>query len=162
MNALLGALQDSPLGELVRGAGVWSYGILNAVHVIGLAALFGAIVVLDLRLLAWRADRPLHEVAAGTVPIAAIGLAVAAVTGLAMLSSNARDYVRNPFLLVKFAALAVGLLNLLLLHRSRAWRAVRERRDASSGDRRRLAMGGALSLVAWIATIVAGRLMGYA
>jgi hypothetical protein len=161
VNSLLAAWQASPLGEAVRAAGVWVYGIINAVHIIAIASLFGAILVLDLRLLGWRAMRPLHDVAAGTVPVAATGLALAAVTGACLLATNATDYARNPFLLIKFALIAAGLLNLLLLHRSRAWRAVRERRTPDPRERRRLAIGGGVSLVGWLATIVAGRLLAY-
>ena len=161
MNALLAALQASALGEAMRGAGVWSYGIVNAVHIVGIATLFGSILVLDLRLLGWRAARPLHEVAAGTVPVAATGFAIAAVSGVCLLATNATDYAGNPFLPIKFAALAASLVSLVLLHRSRAWRAVRERRALDPGERRRLAIGGGISLVGWAATIVAGRLLGY-
>ena len=161
MNALLAALQASPLGEAVRGAGVWSYGVINAAHIVGIASLFGSILVLDLRLLGWRAQRPLHEVAAGTVPIAATGLALAAASGLCLLATNAEEYAGNPFLLIKFAAIAAGLVNVVLLHRSRAWHAVRERRVPDPDERRRLGLGGALSLTGWLATIVAGRMMGY-
>jgi hypothetical protein len=162
LNALLAALQASPLGEAMRGAGVWSYGVVNAVHIVGIASLFGAILVLDLRLLGWRATRPLHEVASSTVPVAGAGLCLAAASGLSLLATNATDYVGNPFLLIKFGALAVALVNLLLLHRSRAWRGtVRERRAPDPGERRRLALGGGISLGGWMTTIVAGRMIGY-
>jgi hypothetical protein len=162
VNALLAAVQASPLGEAMRSAGVWSYGIVNAVHVVCIAMLFGSILVLDLRLVGWRAARPLHEVAAGTVPVAATALVLAALSGLCLIATNATEYARNPFLLIKFAALAVALANLALLHRSRAWRAaVRERRTPDPGERRRLALGGAVSIAGWLTVIVAGRLMGY-
>lgn len=161
MNDALAALQASTLGEAIRGAGVWSYGVVNAVHIIGIATLFGSILVLDLRLLGFRAARPLHDVAAGTVPLAATGLCIALASGLCLLSTNASEYQGNPFLLIKFAAIAFGLVNLVLLHRSAAWRAVRERRAPDGRERRRLAVGGGASLAGWLTTIVAGRMMGY-
>ena len=91
MNGLLAAWQASPVGEAVRAAGVWAYAVINAAHIAGIATLFGAILVLDLRLLGWRAWRPLHEVAAGTVPVAATGLLVAACTGACLLATNATE-----------------------------------------------------------------------
>ncbi len=94
-------------------------------------------------------------------PVAATGLALAAASGVCLLATNATDYAGNPFLLIKFAAIAAGLVNLVLLHRSTAWRAVRERRTPDPGERHRLAVGGGLSLVGWLTTIVAGRMMGY-
>ena len=48
-------LEGSALGQLMRTAGVWSYGVVNLVHILGLSTLFGSVLVLDLRLLgAWR------------------------------------------------------------------------------------------------------------
>lgn len=161
MNEALASLEGSPLGQAIRGAGVWSYGVVNAMHIVGIATLFGAILVLDLRLLGWRASRPLHDVAAGTVPVAATGLAIALASGLCLLSTNATEYAGNPFLLIKFAAIAFGLVNLALLHRSSAWRAVRERRTPDDGERKRLALGGGASLTGWLTTLTAGRMMGY-
>lgn len=161
MSALLAWLEASPLGEAVRGAGVWAYAVINATHLFGLASLFGAILVLDLRLLGWRRAGPLEDVAAGTVPIAATGLALAVASGVCLLATNARDYAGNPFLLIKFAALGLGLVNLALLHRSPAWQAMRARRDLDAPARRRLAAGGAVSLAAWTTTLVAGRMLGY-
>jgi hypothetical protein len=162
LSALLAWLEASPLGEAVRGAGIWSYGLINAAHILGIATLFGSILVLDLRLLGWRRARSLHDVASGTVPIAATGLVVAVLTGVCLLSTNGREYADNPFLLIKFVAIAAGLLNLVLLHRSRAWRdTVRNRRTPDPAERRRLAIGGGLSLVGWVSTIIAGRMLGY-
>jgi hypothetical protein len=162
VNGLLAAWQASPVGEAVRAAGVWAYGVVNAVHIIGIGCLFGSILVLDLRLLGWRASRPLHEVADGTVPVAGTGLAVAALSGACLLATNATDYATNPFLAIKIALIALGLFNLVLLHRSHAWRAVRDRRPPDPQERRRLAIGGGVSLLGWLATIVAGRLLAYA
>ena len=55
MDALLVWLEGSPLGELMRSSGVWTYGVLNLVHILSVATLFGSVLVLDLRLLgAWR------------------------------------------------------------------------------------------------------------
>lgn len=161
MNDALAALEASSLGEAVRAAGVWSYGVVNAVHIVGIATLFGSILVLDLRLLGWRSERPLREVVVGTVPVAATGLVLALVSGVGLLATNATEYRGNPFLLIKFAAIAFGLANLVLLHRSPAWRAVRERRPVDDRARARLAVGGGASLAGWLTTIVAGRMMGY-
>jgi hypothetical protein len=161
VSRLLAWLEASALGEAVRGAGVWAYGTINAVHILGIASLFGAILVLDLRLLGWRSSRPLHDVAAGTVPIAAAGLIVALASGVCLLATNASEYSGNPFLLIKFGAIGLGLVNLVLLHRSIAWRAMRTRRTLDASARGRLAVGGGVSLAGWLTTVIAGRMLGY-
>ena len=85
---------------------------------------------------------------------------VAAASGICLLSSNATEYTDNPFFLIKFPAIAVGLLNVWLIGRAPGWRALGEREPAG-GEGRRLAVLGALSLASWLTAISAGRMIGY-
>ena len=50
MYDVLAWLEGSPLGHAMRSSGVWTYGIVNLIHIAGVATLFGCVVVLDLRL----------------------------------------------------------------------------------------------------------------
>ena len=77
-----------------------------------------------------------------------------------MLATKAVDYIGNPFLFIKFPAIGLALANVVLLHRSRAWRAHRQR-DLEPDERRRLAKGAALSLAFWLTAITAGRMIAY-
>jgi uncharacterized membrane protein len=159
--ALLTGLEASALGEALRGSGVWTYGILNLVHVLGIGMLLGAVLILDLRLLGvWR-DIPLRSVAAPTVQLSAAGVLVAMVSGVLMLSVNGADYVGNPFLYVKLPLLGVALLNVLAVQRLAAWRRMRAGAAADPGDHRLLAAVGGVSLVLWLAIVVCGRMIGY-
>lgn len=108
-------------------AGPWVYPLANLAHLLGIALLFGAIAALDLRLLGVWPEAPLAALARVTVPVAGMGLALALLTGPALLTVRATEYVENPFLWVKLGAVAVGLANLAALHRSAAWRAVVDR-----------------------------------
>ena len=48
-------LEHSALGELMRTSSLWTYPIVNLFHIFGIAALFGAVTIIDLRLLGvWR------------------------------------------------------------------------------------------------------------
>ncbi|MET0291195.1 MAG: DUF2214 domain-containing protein [Steroidobacteraceae bacterium] len=161
MNELLGWLEASALGETIRGAGVWSYGIVNAAHILGIATLFGAILVLDLRLIGWRRAKGTTDLAAATVPVAATGIALALVTGVCLLATNATEYRGNPFLMIKFGAIALGLINLLVLHRLPGWRALRDGKEPDGTQRRTLTVGGAISLASWLVALVSGRMLGY-
>jgi len=45
----------SALGHFMRESGPWTYAIVNLAHILGIAALFGAVLIIDLRLLGvWR------------------------------------------------------------------------------------------------------------
>jgi hypothetical protein len=77
-----------------------------------------------------------------------------------MISVKSTDYIGNPFLLIKFPAVALALLNVWLVHRSEAWRAHRVR-ELMPSEIRRLKIGAVLSLAFWLTAITAGRMIGY-
>src|SRR6187200_2073986 len=144
----------------MRNAGVWAYGIVNLTHILGVSSLFGAVLVLDLRLLGFWRSVPLAFIARPTVPIATIGFIVAATSGLCLISTNGSEYVGNPFLLIKFPAIVLGVVNVAVLSQLPAWKA-RENRDVTESERRILSIFGAISLLSWVTAISAGRLIGY-
>jgi len=153
-------LEASPLGHVMRESGTWTYAFVNLGHILGIALLFGAIALLDLRLLgAWRSI-PLGMLSRPAVTVAGCGVALAIATGIPMFATKASDYADNRFLFAKFALVALALLNVLLLHRSAAWRAHRSRALTPS-EERRLAVMAAISLCLWLAAITCGRLAGY-
>lgn len=154
-------LENSVLGETLRGSGIWTYGILNLFHILGLSTLFGAILVLDLRLLGLWRSIPMPLVARPTVPLAAIGFVVAICSGVSMLSVNATEYHGNPFMFyIKFPAIALGLVNVAVLSFLPAWRE-RNRRELSRREHRQLAVAGGISLLIWLTVVGAGRMVGY-
>ena len=160
MHDLLAWLESSMLGHAMRNSGVWSYGVVNLAHILGVSALFGAVLVLDLRLLGLWRTVPLPSIAGPTVPVATTGFVIAAVSGVALLATKATEYSDNPFLLIKFVAIAVALLNVAAVSSRPAWKEM-GRREPTAADRRTLAIGGAISLVAWLTAIGAGRMIGY-
>jgi Family of unknown function (DUF6644) len=153
-------LRASPLGQAMRSSGVWTYGVVNLIHIIGVASLFGSVLILDLRLLGLWKNVSIAAISAVAVPIAKTGFCVAALAGICMISTNATDYAGNPFLLIKFPAIFLALVNALILNRQTAWRQ-RHTREFSPRERRRLAWLGGISLVCWLTAISAGRMIGY-
>ena len=153
-------LEGSALGGALRGAGVWTYGILNLGHIAGISTLFGSLLILDLRLVGLWKSLPLPVLKRPTVPLSIVGFTVAIVSGSCMLTFNASEYYGNPFLLIKFPAIALGLINALVVSRTRAWRAIGQR-DLTLPERRLLQIGGAISLLCWCVALAAGRMIGY-
>jgi uncharacterized protein DUF6644 len=153
-------LENSMLGHAMRNSGVWTYGVVNLGHILGVATLFGAVLVLDLRLLGLWRTVPLPSIAGPTVPVATTGFVVAALTGVGLLATKATEYAGNPFLLIKFPAIAVALLNVAVVTSRPAWKRM-ARPAPTPRERRVLAIGGAVSLAAWLTAIGAGRMIGY-
>src|SRR5580765_8118371 len=154
-------MQASALGHFMRESGPWTYAIVNLAHVLGISTLFGSILVLDLRLIGVGRRRvPLAAVSAAVVPVATVGFVLAATTGVGLLATKATEYLGNPFLLIKFPAIALGLVNVAVFKRSRAWQA-HVTRDLSDAERRVLAIMGGLCLLCWLTAITAGRMIAY-
>ena len=153
-------MQASALGHFMRESGPWTYAIVNLAHVLGIATLFGSILVLDLRLIGLGRRVPLAALSSAVVPVAMAGFAIAATTGVGLLATKTTEYVGNPFLLVKFPAIALGLVNAAMIRRTGAWQAHR-RRDLTLEEQRVLTILGALSLACWLTAVTAGRMIAY-
>jgi hypothetical protein len=159
LEALLVWLEGSPLGELMRSSGVWAYGVVNLVHILSVATLFGSVLVLDLKLLgAWRRV-PLAALEQPTIPLAVGGFAGAVASGLCMVTTNATEYRGNPFVLIKFAALGLAVANTIVVQFLPAWR--NRARSPSSETETWLTFFGGVSLAAWVTVVAAGRMIGY-
>ena len=145
----------------MRESGVWTYGVVNLAHILGIGALFGAVLVLDLRLLGCWARIPLAAISEPTVRVAGMGLGVAAATGVCLLATKATEYAGNPFLWwIKFPAIALGLVNIALLQRCAAWKEHRVR-ELAREEQARLRWFGGWSLLCWLTAIAAGRMTAY-
>jgi hypothetical protein len=160
MHDALDWLQSSALATFMRDSGPWTYPVVNVVHVLGVATLFGAVLVLDLRLMGGWRRAPLAPITTVAAPVAMAGFALAAASGVCLLAANALEYEDNPVLLVKFSAIGLGLVNAMMLRRTSAWRA-RTTRDLSHSEARRLALMGGVSLISWLTAVCAGRIIGY-
>ncbi len=153
-------LQGSAVGHAMRESGVWTYGVVNLVHILGVASLFGAVLVLDLRLLGLWRNVTLPAISKPTVPIAATGFVIAAMSGVCLLATKATEYVGNPFLYIKFPAIGLGLVNFVALKSLSAWKEHRIR-ELSSREQSKLAVFGGISLFCWLTALSAGRMIGY-
>lgn len=153
-------LQGSLLGHAMRESGVWTYGVVNLVHILGVAALFGSVLILDLRLLGLWRKVSLAAISGAAVPIAATGFTVAALSGVCLLATKATEYVGNPFLYIKFPAIGLGIVNVIALRSLPAWKQHRQR-ELSAREQSALKLFGGISLFCWLTAITAGRMIGY-
>ena len=161
MRAILLWIEATSLGHLMRESGPWTYAIVNLTHILAVSTLFGSVLVLDLRLLGvWSRRVHIADLAAAVMPAAMTGFVVASCTGAAMLATKATAYVDNPFLLIKFPAIAVGCINAAALSTRPAWHELGVR-ALTPRERRQLAVFGGISLTAWLTAVTCGRMIGY-
>lgn len=157
LDDILGFVAASSLATALKASSL-AYPIVNAVHIMGLATVFGAILALDLRLLGVARAVPVHPLAAWLPRVAAGGLCVAVLTGLLLFSVKPFDYVANRAFLVKVALVAAGTLHALVVHASSSWRRLVSGSEQIDG---RIRSSAALSLTLWIAAILAGRFIAF-
>lgn len=159
LEAALAAVGDNPLAEAIRTSR-FLYPIVNAAHILGLAALFGAVLALDLRLLGLMGSVPVRPLALALPRVAGAGLMLAVLTGALLFAVQPAHYAGNAVFLAKVAIVALGLAHVAYVHRTAAWRDV----VAGGGDgdvSPDLRAAGAVSLVLWTAAIVAGRFIAF-
>jgi hypothetical protein len=153
-------LEASTLGHVMRESGVWTYGCVNLVHILGVATLFGSVLTLDLRLMGLWRGIALAAISKPTVRVATAGFIIAAISGPCLLATKATEYVGNPFLYIKFSAIGLGLLNVVALNRLSVWKE-HKTRELSAREQLTLAVAGGISLACWLTAISAGRMIGY-
>jgi hypothetical protein len=143
LDTLLGELQGSGLGQAMRQAR-WLYPAVNTAHILGLATLYGSLVVLHLRAPVDAAGATAPGLDKLVTPVAASGFAIAVVSGLLMFTTDAVKYAGASLFLIKMALILGGLVNVAWLKRKRAARPA-----------------ALISLSVWTAVIICGRLIGY-
>jgi hypothetical protein len=149
-------LQFSWLGSFVA-ENLWAYPILETLHVMGMALLFGVLGLINLRVLGYKHELPLI----GTrelLPLAWGGFTVNVLTGLALFSSDAVYFFSSITFRVKILLIVLGGINAAVLSQGIY-------RESSTGADIVLPASAkvvaASSLVFWVGAILAGRLVAY-
>jgi hypothetical protein len=152
------ALEQSALGAAMRQSEML-YPAAEVLHIIGFVLLAGSIIGFDLRVLGINRRLPALAFARHNVPLAMIGFAVAAPTGLMLFATEATSIAVNTAFQIKLALIATGLANAGLFHIG-PWRDLDQwgQSVTAPGLAR---VGAVISLLAWTGAIVGGRLIAY-
>ncbi|WMT87402.1 hypothetical protein NO932_01995 [Pelagibacterium sp. 26DY04] len=154
-------IQNLPMSQEIAWSG-WMFPTIEAIHVIGIALVFGVIAIVDLRLLGVASkSRRVTEVARDCLHWTWLGFAIAVVTGGLMFMSNATGYVTNTFFLWKMLLLVLAGINMLVFELITA-RTVARWDDGSVAVPTAGKAAGLLSLAFWFGVIAMGRWIGFA
>jgi uncharacterized protein DUF6644 len=134
------------------------YAALQVGHLLAMAALVGAGLVLDVRLLGLT-RMPLAQLLRFTDPLLQTAAAVAVVTGIAMFSSEATTMAANPAFKVKIVVLGMLIGNALGFQLG-ARRSLASWADASTPPLAARAAGG-IAILGWVSTVAAARLIAF-
>jgi len=146
--------EESGLGRTVRES-VWAFAAVESIHLLSLATMGGAVLLVDLRLLnLGLRQRPVREVASEMQPFMNRGLAVLVVSGLTLFAAEAvKCYYSSPFQL-KILALLVATLFTYTVRR----KVVLSESTEGGGARILVAL---VSIGLWFTVAAAGRWIGF-
>jgi hypothetical protein len=142
------------LGRVVVGS-LWLFPVIEAVHLLALSVLGGAVLILDLRLLGtglkawtpaelWRDSRPYL-----------IGsIAALILTGVPLFLSEALKCYYNTSFWVKMTTLPIAIAFAFTIRANVT-------KDSVRNTTRRQALVGALSITLWVTVAAAGRWIGF-
>jgi hypothetical protein len=137
---------------------LWGYPIMLSLHVIGLAVVVGIFSMRDLCLLGlFRGVQP--SAFLGLSKLGWVGFIINALSGFALFASQATVFVTSVPFLVKIACIVVGMI-LAGVIQSRL-RAEAGLDDPSATITKSTRIIAAVSLMFWLAAIIAGRLIAY-
>ncbi len=151
--AIFDAMEQTWVGQTIKES-LWYFPAIEAVHLLGLAMLGGAILVVDLRLLGFGlSGRPVASVARSANLWLKISIGVLLATGIPLFLSEAVKCYFNTSFWVKMSALAIGLIFTFT---------VRNRVAASeTASPMVYRLVGAFSIIVWFVVAAAGRWIGF-
>jgi hypothetical protein len=134
----------------------WVFAIIETVHLLGLAVLGGAILIVDLRILGIGLRRqPVSRIARELSPILLGSLAVMLISGVLLVTTGPLKYYHSPSFRLKMLLFLLAVAFYFTLHRSVA---------ESNGDAAPSAWGkvaAVVSLALWLGVGLAGRAIGF-
>jgi hypothetical protein len=152
------SLEQSGFAAAIRQS-TWAYPAANVGHIVALTLFVSAVAVMDLRLLgAFAATVPASVLRPARL-VAALGLALMALTGFMLFAAEASHVAMNSVFQVKAVLIGLGILNAIAI----AGPPLRDVGALPAGaplpGRARLA--AVVSLAIWLSVAACGRLIAY-
>jgi hypothetical protein len=134
----------------------WGFAIAEMVHLLGLAALGGSILVVDLRILGVGMRRqPVARLARELWPIIVAALIVMIGSGLLLMTAFPLKYYFSPAFRLKMLLLVFAMVVYFALHRQ----IIRSSEESAIAARSKVA--AVLSLSLWLGVGLCGRAIGF-
>lgn len=129
----------------------WAYPLLEVLHILGIALLVGSLLLLELRIAGLATALPLAPLARLALPVALLGFALIAASGLLMFAGQAGELLANRAFVLKMLLVMAAGLNAAVFHA----RGGLQRLDRLARTQTVLSLG------LWIAVIICGRWIAY-
>lgn len=154
LNAFCAWLEATAVSQAIQTV-LWIVPTVQSIHILAIAALMGAALMIDARLLGWvERDETVGAVARRFLPVIWWMLPVLLLTGIIMITGEPARSLKNPFFQIKFALILIAIAHLGLFHG----------RLRAAGARLGAAATTAIvlpSALIWLAIILCGRWIAY-
>jgi len=124
--------------------------VIRLTHIIAMAAFFGGIGLLDLRLIGWRSTIALRSFAEHVLPWLYVTFAITALTGATLFLYDPVHVGSHAYFAPKLVLIVLGLVNALLFHRTSYLEALAAEGRLPASAR----IAGIVSLTIWTAVLV--------
>ncbi len=147
--------EHTALGTVIRES-IWMFPVVEAMHLLGLALIGGAVLIVDLRLFGWGLRRlPVAQIAQDAHPWLVGSTVVMLVTGVLLFLSEATKCYFNAAFWAKMAFLLAALVYTFTI-----------RRRVAMADEARIGMTrnrvvAAVSVLLWAGVGIGGRAIGF-
>jgi len=137
----------------------WLFPLAETIHFLGLTIMFGALLVIDMRVLGVGRFINLKG-AMAYIPVALIGFSLNLITGIAFLAADPFRYFANVAFQWKMALIVIAGLNALWFWFGEHKELLRVADGQDAPFRAKVI--ALVSIVIWLVVIVAGRMLPYA
>jgi len=157
--SLVQSIQDSGIAEWMRTS-VKAMPIVESIHVLAAATVFGTIFIVDLRLLGFpNTKRPFTRISDEMLRLTWGAFFTALVTGVLMFAANANTYYENTAFRCKMVALLLAGLNMMIFQLVTFRTVGSWNTDVKPPSAARVA--GTLSILVWLMVIFFARWIGF-
>jgi len=138
---------------------IWIYPFLETVHVLGLALLFGAIAVFDLRVLGLNKELSVSLLWHHVKPWVWLGFVAAFSSGVLLFIGGAADFAANPAMQLKLLLIVFAGINAITFESKLRTSVAAWDKGVPAPLNARISAGASLAL--WLSIMIAGRLIAY-
>jgi hypothetical protein len=148
-------LSHTPFSVFLRHS-TWGFAIIETVHLLGLAAFGGAILIVDLRVLGIGLRRqPISRIARELSPVLIGSLGVMLISGLLLVMTGPMKYYNSPSFRLKMLFLLLAVAFYFTLHRH----VIKSNADIVTPVWSKAA--AVVSMALWLGVGLAGRAIGF-
>lgn len=146
-------LDNTGIGQGIRGSTYW-FPAIEVMHLIGLTLLYGAVLMVDLRVLGFGLRRqPVQRVARQITPYTIFAILIMLATGIPLFLSEALKCYDNQAFWFKMGSLLLAMIFQFTVHRK-----VVSSEGQPSGA---MKLGACISMLLWLSVGLGGRAIAF-